>query len=310
MRFPLLNASIAVFLSSGLPTTIMFAYGEAHCPENVASVTPRMIAGALLVIPVKVNQSGPFDFMVDSGSQITVVDPSLAFQLNLKGQGTVGLVATASYIQASAAELDSLEVGSHVVDKPLVVVQDLGPIQAADPRIRGVLGENFLGHFDLLIDYPRKLLCLDDAQVIEGTIHGEHIPLMAPEYPEDQLRFTDRLVISAHLSDTGNQEIFLQLDSGSDGPILFAGNKKLEEPLLKHATLREGNASQAQRAFALLPSQELRIGHHTVSNVHFVTPVSAAQNIPHRDEDGVLPTVLFQRVFISSAKHYAVFDPR
>ncbi len=29
-----------------------------------------------------------------------------------------------------------------------------------------------------------------------------------------------------------------------------------------------------------------------------------------RDEDGVLPTVLFQRVFICVADHYAVFDPR
>jgi hypothetical protein len=44
--------------------------------------------------------------------------------------------------------------------------------------------------------------------------------------------------------------------------------------------------------------------------VPFVTPVSAAQNVPNREEDGLLPTVLFQRVYISHADHYVVFDPK
>ena len=49
-----------------------------------------------------------------------------------------------------------------------IYTQDLGPIQAADPRIRGVLGENgenFLAHFDHVIDYADKLLCLDKPAV-------------------------------------------------------------------------------------------------------------------------------------------------
>ncbi len=71
--------------------------------------------------------------MVDTGSQLNVIDPALAVQLNLKSQGTVGLVATAAYSQASVAILDSLEAGSHVVVKPLVVVHDLGQFR---PRIR------------------------------------------------------------------------------------------------------------------------------------------------------------------------------
>ncbi len=42
-----------------------------------------------------INHTGPFDFMVDTGSQLNVIDPRLAAQLNLKSQGTVGLVTTA-----------------------------------------------------------------------------------------------------------------------------------------------------------------------------------------------------------------------
>src|ERR1700679_2426901 len=43
---------------------------ETHCPGNVASITPRIVQGALIVIPVKINDAGPFDFMVDIRSQI------------------------------------------------------------------------------------------------------------------------------------------------------------------------------------------------------------------------------------------------
>ena len=41
-----------------------------------------------------------------------------------------------------------------------------------------------------------------------------------------------------------------------------------------------------------------------------MTPVAVAKNLPQRREDGLLPTVLFRRVFISGVDHYVVFDPR
>src|SRR3954453_14218260 len=144
MKFLLLHASVGVLLATALALSAISSQAKARCPGNISGIRSRLVANALLVIPVKINQSGPFDFMVDTGSQLNVIDPALAAQLNLKSQGTVGLVATAAYSQASVGELDSLEAGSHRVFKPLAVVQDLGPIQAADPRIRGVLGENFL----------------------------------------------------------------------------------------------------------------------------------------------------------------------
>jgi hypothetical protein len=310
MKFPLLTGSVRVLIFAAMPITTVPIHAGTHCPGNIASVTPRVIAGALLVIPVKINHSGPFDFMVDTGSQITIIDPALASQLTLRPQGTVGLIATASYMQASAAELDELEVGSHVVEKPSVVVQDLGQIRAVDPRILGVLGENFLAHFDLLIDYPRKLVCLDEAKAMQPSIGGEHIALVTPRNPENELPFTERLVISVHLSGTGGRPILLQLDSGSNGPILYAGNKELEEPLLKRVSVHGDRASHMQQAFALLPPQDIRLGARTMRQVTFVTPVSVQQNIPNRGEDGLLPTVLFQRVYVCHSDHYVVFDPK
>ena len=150
---------------------------EPRCPGNVASVTPQFVQHALIVIPVRINQSGPFDFMVDTGSQVTVIDPSLAAELNLRPQGRVGLVSVASVAQASVTLLDKLEGDSHVVEKSPAIVQDLRQIQAADPRIRGVLGESFLAHFDLLIDYGHKLLCFDETNAMRDSVRGEAFSL-------------------------------------------------------------------------------------------------------------------------------------
>jgi hypothetical protein len=310
MKLPSLCSSLSVLLATAIAFTSISSQAETRCPGNIESLRPRMVAGALLVIPVKINQSGPFDFMVDTGSQLNVIDPALAAQLNLKSQGTVGLVATATYSQASVAVLDSLEAGSHVVTKPLVVVQDLGPIQAADPRIRGVLGENFLAHFDVLIDYGRRLLCLDEAKLLQKDLRGERIPLVAPKRPETEVAFSERLVVLVNLSDTGTRPIHLQLDSGSDGPILYSGNRELQDSLLKRAKLQGSEVSTLRRAFAALPPQDMRIGTRMVRGVPFVTPARAAETGPGHEEDGVLPTVLFQRVYISHADHFVIFDPR
>ena len=203
---------------------------QPRCPGNTASVTPRFVQRALIVIPVKINHAGPFDFMVDTGSQVTVIDPSLASELSLNSQGSVGLVSVASFAQASATVLDTLEADSKVVEKSPAIVQDLRPIQAADPRIRGVLGESFLAHFDLLVDYGHKLLCLDETSTMRDGLRGERIPFVAPQHPEEELPFIERLVISVHLSGTGKQPILLQLDSGSDGPILYPGSEQLGSP--------------------------------------------------------------------------------
>lgn len=310
MKSLLLHASFWICLAVGFPITSVSSRAEANCPGNIVGMHFRLVAGALIIIPVKINRAGPFDFMVDTGSQLNVIDPSLAVQLGIKSQGKVDLIAVATTLQASFVAPDSLEVGSLRVEKPLAAVQDLGQIQAADPHIRGVLGENFLAHFNLLIDYPHELLCLDDANLMQKRLRGEHIPLVVSKDAENDLPFSERLVISVNLSGTGTRSIHLQVDSGSDGPILYWGNRALEEPLLMHARARGPEASDAQRAFALLPPQDMRIGSRTIRKIPFVTPVNATQNSTDHEEDGILATVLFRRVFINHMDRYVMFDPR
>ncbi|AXC16236.1 hypothetical protein ACPOL_7036 (plasmid) [Acidisarcina polymorpha] len=307
MKSHLLRISIWVFLA---PMVQITSRAEAHCPADTPGLHPRLVAGALLVVPVKINGKGPFDFMVDTGSQLNVINPALATMFQVKSQGTVGLVTTSMVLHAPVVILDSLQTGLLTVDKPLAAVQDLGPIQAADPRIRGVLGENFLAHFDFLIDYPHRLLCLDDAKLMRRKLRGDPIPLLASKDSETDLPLTHRLVVTVNLSATGRRPVLLQVDSGSDGQILFAGNKELEEPLLKLAKLQGLEVGEARRAFVVLPSQDMRLGSRVLRKIRFVMPANGAQSPPEEGADGILSTILFRRVYVSHSDHFIIFDPK
>jgi len=86
--------------------------------------------------------------------------------------------------------------------------------------------------------------------------------------------------------------------------MLYAGNPSLEQPILRRARLQSPEVGEARRVFAVLPPQHVRIGNRVIRSVPFVTPVQAVTNVPDREEDGLLATVLFQRVYISHGVIY------
>ena len=51
------------------------------------------------------------------------------------------------------------------------------------------------------------------------------------------------------------------------------------------------------------------LASHTLHEIPFVMPVTATTNVPKPKVDGLLPTALFQRVYINCANHYAVPEP-
>src|SRR5580700_5391620 len=141
------------FASLVLATTIVPALAsEAHCPGNVASVPFRFVNRHLIVLAVSINHTGPYNFLLDSGTQITLIDSSLAADLHLDAQGAAVVASLGSRQSAPFARLDLIEVGSHAVANQNVLVYDLQNFHPANLHFRGILGEDFLEHFDMLID--------------------------------------------------------------------------------------------------------------------------------------------------------------
>src|SRR5579864_7228358 len=106
---------MAIFKSS-LVLVAIFAptlLAQTHCPGNVESVPLHFVNGHQMIVAVSVNHSGPYNFLLDTGTQFTMVDPALASELRLNAQDSVPVKGTGFHATASTLLLDQLEVASH-----------------------------------------------------------------------------------------------------------------------------------------------------------------------------------------------------
>jgi hypothetical protein len=287
-------------------TIVSTLSAETHCPGNVASVPFRIANRHQMIVPVSINHAGPFSFLLDTGTQMTMVDPALAAALHMESTGkaevaSVGMQAAASFAQAAL-----LEAGSRSAANQKVLVYDLTNLQATGLNIRGVLGEDFLGQFDMLIDNGHSLLCLDDSVAMRAEVKGSRIPLQAQA--TDGSVLASSLIVVARLSD-GMRPVRLKLDSGSNVNFLYNTGEYMALGLFRGASWHVGGANVAQAAFTGLPPQNMKIGSVEIPKVLFITQAGAQKDSRTSDFDGLLTTGLFRRVFICHTDHYAVLDP-
>jgi hypothetical protein len=294
------------FVSFVLAATIVPALpAEPHCPGNVASVPLHVTNRHQMIVAVSVNHSGPYNFLLDTGTQITMMDPSLAAELHLDTQGSAVVAGVGFHAAASFAQVDLLEAGSHALAHQKVLVFDIQNPQSADLHFRGILGEDFLGQFDILIDNDHNLLCLDDSARMRAGVKGPHIALLAaPETSDGQPSFSS-LIISARLSD-GMRPVRLNLDSGTNVAFLFDTSEYVAPGSPRSAG---GGLNGVQRSFLTLPPQDLKIGPVKFANVSFSTFADAQKHSRTSAYDGLLTLGIFRRVFICHGDHFAVFEP-
>lgn len=125
-----------------------------------------------IVIPLKVNGKGPFEFMVDSGLTTELITPHLQSILGIKsGRRKVQGIAAGGANLGSLVELNdaSLCCGDFVdqrseypLPKLYAVVTDF-PQEHIDPAhdpVEGMLGMEFLELFDVEFDFKNKRLRL------------------------------------------------------------------------------------------------------------------------------------------------------
>jgi len=285
-------------------------FGQAQCPGNVALVRYHSLDHSQIGVPVRINDSGPYEFLLDTGAQLTVVEPSLAAELHLPTPDAVGVISVTHYAEAPVALAERVEVGSVAAQRPMVAVENLGRLRTLYPKVRGKLGESFLANFDVLIDYAHKILCLDESGAMREQMHGELVPLVARESQPGNLPVAQPVLISARLNSDDSRDTILRLDSGTNVALLYAAH--LEAPLWKQMQNARQCAAMggAQVSLTDMPPQDLRIGARLLRGVAFMTPVRKGNIVTIAGEDGLLPTTLFKRVFISHADHFVMFDPR
>jgi hypothetical protein len=296
------------FASLVLAATIVPALAaETHCPGNVASVPLRFMNRHQIVLAVSINHSGPYNFLLDTGMQVTTVAPSLAAELHLKPRGAAVVAGVGSLQSASYAQLDLLEVGSQSVADQKALVYDLRGLNSFDLHIQGVLGEDFLEHFDILIDNAHRLLCLDSSSAMRADVRGPHTALVTPAEVADGSVLPSLIIVEARLSD-GTRPVRMMLDSGANGAILFNSSEYLD--VTQRGYLQGTDVDGRQLIFSALPPQHVKIGSLELSGVPFVALPGTQKDSRAKGFDGVLTLGLFRRVFIDHVDHFAVLEPR
>jgi hypothetical protein len=292
-----------------IPHAIAFA-DPALCPAGSATIPFHSAGGSLIAVSVYINHSGPYEFTVDTGSEITVVEPELASEARLQPQGSIRMAFVTNSAQANLVKAESVDAGSVAVPDLVMAVAGLNQIQMLDSSVRGILGENFLGRFDMLIDYSHKLICLDETKELQREMNGEKIPMIEQTEQDGDLAYTLPVLVAVHAPGDGKKGTILKLDSGSSAPILFENRYEPLSWRQRNRALRSQVAGTgAAPVFAAMTSQAVKIGPHLERQIAFLSPISPRQGMVRTGEDGLLPTVLFKRIFISCADHFVMFEP-
>jgi hypothetical protein len=183
-------------------------------------------------------------------------------------------------------------------------MQPIPQLTHVDPLIRGILAQNFLAHFDVLIDNRQQLLCLDDSETLASLFQGERITFAKPHGPVEDMPFMHPVVIAARLSAYPDDSLLLRLDSGSNTAALYTIDRQIGKTAAEKRKFLKRVVDGSVQTFAILPAQDLQIGSRTIRELSFVVPLNSVGVGPATREDGVLPTMAFQRVFISNSGRY------
>jgi hypothetical protein len=132
-------------------------------PELERSPSPKgptkipFTPGLPVLVSVKINGAGPITLILDTGADRTMVAPEALQRLGIStGNGPRGIlrgVTGASYVDA--VWVSSVEVGEAKVGPLLIIAYD-GDLKNAD----GLLGRDFLAHFNVTIDSKERIVTL------------------------------------------------------------------------------------------------------------------------------------------------------
>jgi hypothetical protein len=269
---------------------------------QIVTVKIKLDERSMIIVPVSVNGAGPYDLVMDTGCAKTIVDRKLAGELNLAQVGEKTVVGVLASARMSVVHVDSLSVGGATVLGGEVFSADHAATVTSG--VRGVLCEDYLRNFDVLIDYRHLAIRLESAPgSMAEDAAGEHLPL--------QLTATlhgsptrNRLVVSGRIQELGDAPMSLLLDSGANQLTLFRDNLGPGENQVE--PISAGNFSQwTTSSAAARRIRSLNLGHTAVSNL-IVVALSRRADF---DSDGALPTSLFHSVLISHFGRFVILNP-
>jgi hypothetical protein len=155
----------------------------------------RLGKGAVALASVCIDGAGPFPFLIDSGSALSVVDKQLSQRLHLRQvappEQAAGIGCSATVVPE---QVSNWSVGGLTLSTQVIVGVSLPNLEKSQP-LAGVIGSDVLSRFgSVRIDYRAQTLSLGSAESASPT--GNHV-LRGPTSTPTPSRFLTGVRVDA-----------------------------------------------------------------------------------------------------------------
>jgi len=206
-----------------------------------------------MTVAVKINDTGPYRFVVDSGADTTVVGQRIARTLALPPGRPVILNAMTATTRVERVLVDSLTVGDTRVpylELPVLAEADIGG--------DGMIGIDALVEQRLMLDFEKRLIRVEDATRPAPRYDGEIVVTA-------RLRKGQLILTRARAN---GRQVSAVIDTGSE---ITIGNGVLRDQLLRRGTpfteLEATGVTGVRIKLKIARVHELRLGPVVLSDV-------------------------------------------
>lgn len=256
----------------------------------------RLTGGNLIVASLMSGKEGPFDFVLDTGTDTTIVDNSIAGKLGFAALDTIRQSTLTGSQMVERGTITSLSAGPVEADHLLVLVENLAAMRRIDAHIVGIVGQNVLSHFNYLLDYRKHLLRIEEGNEIASALRGDRVPMEARE---------NRMMVAAEAQSRSRAAIRLMLDSGANSLVLLNRASNALDLRGKQTTTETSTMGNSTMTTGLVDS--LTVGSEILYNLVATLP---SIDPSERIGDGLLPTALFDRFYVNNRARFFVLNPR
>jgi aspartyl protease len=265
------------------------------------AVPVRLLRGYLMIAQVSIDDRGPFDFLVDTGSNTTLLDPGLAAELNLHAKDRLQLTSLANAAAVPRYFLGKLTVGTLSLSNLEALAAPLPELRAVDRKIRGVLGMNFLLHFSFRLDFDTPALELYSSPAEARIPAGLSVPVQINQA---------RLLIPVTSSSAAHGSWKLVLDSGIAQFLVFEHRAAPagEPSCAGSSCLTQVSTNLSHQQATIRRLRDLSISRERLPEQQVVILRNGLQ--PSSDpQDGLLPAAPFHSVFFDRSTATLIFSP-
>jgi len=245
-------------------------------------VVPFTLHGPVVVVSVRLNGQGPFRMVVDTGATSCSILPGIAAKLRLKPEYRVLDVTPKDQRWIPGARSVDVSIGAQTATNVEFLFRKTPGFDEAGLDVDGVLGQSLLTRFDYLLDYRTRQLVLGPETPGKS---GGRIPF-------------DRIAgrMSLRATNPSDGTIRLILDSGASNVYLWRAHGLDEFRMSASLVTLNG-----RRSVDLFQMPVLVVGDQVLQKLDAVV---APPPDRERDEDGLLPAVLFRSVYVSNSESY------